>query len=106
MASANTLCPKLFNVKKAVVTGQDFYTDADGVNHIRSHVCLNIWHEDDCPFCIKRCKYYNQPVKEARRRRTLDWGGTLVEVVGYTHRINCPEHGIVTADFPWAYPGG
>ncbi len=33
MASTNTLCKKLLNVNKAVVTGQDFYTDADGVNH-------------------------------------------------------------------------
>ncbi len=46
MASANTLCQKLRNVKKAVVTGQDFYTDADGVNHIRIHTRPNIWHED------------------------------------------------------------
>ncbi len=37
MASANTLCKKLLNVKKAVVTGHDFYMDADGVNHIRIH---------------------------------------------------------------------
>ncbi len=105
MASANTLCKKLLNVKKAVVTGQDFYTDADGVNHIRIHARPNTWHEDDCPFCHKRCKYYDQPVKEARSWRALDWGGTLVEVAGHTHRINCPEHGIVTADIPWAYPG-
>ncbi len=105
MASVNTLCKKLLNVKKAVVTGQDFYTDAVGVDHIRIHARPNIWHEDDCPFCRKRCKYYDQPVKGPRSWRALDWGGTLVEVVGYTHRINCPEHGIVTADIPWAYPG-
>ena len=35
MASTNTLCKKLLNVKTAVVTGSDFYTDEDGVNHIR-----------------------------------------------------------------------
>ncbi len=47
MASANTLCKKLLNVKKAVVTGQDFCTDADGVNHIRIHARPYIWPEDD-----------------------------------------------------------
>lgn len=105
MASANTLCKKLLNVNKAVVTGQDFYTDADGVNHIKIYARPNAWHEDNCPFCHKHCDYYDQPVKGTRSWRALDWGGTLVEVVGHTHRINCPEHGVVTADVPWAYPG-
>ncbi len=35
----------------------------------------------------------------------LDWGGTLVEIQYRTHRILCPEHGILAADVPWAYPG-
>lgn len=105
MASANTLCKKLLNVNKAVVTGQDFYTDADGVNHIKIYARPNAWHEDDCPFCHKHCDHYDQPVKGTRSWRALDWGGTLVEVVGHSHRINCPEHGVVTADVPWAYPG-
>ena len=105
MASTNTLCKKLLNVNKAVVTGQDFYTDADGVNHIKIYARPNAWHEDDCPFCHKHCDYYDQPVKGTRSWRALDWGGTIVEVVGHTHRINCPEHGVVTADVPWAYPG-
>ena len=34
MISANTLCKELLNVKNAVIEGVDFYTDADGVNHI------------------------------------------------------------------------
>lgn len=105
MASANTLCKKLLNVNKAIVIGHDFYTDTDGVNHIKIYARPNAWHEDDCPFCHKHCDYYDQPVKGTRSWRALDWGGTLVEIVGHTHRINCPEHGVVTADVPWSYPG-
>ena len=41
----------------------------------------------------------------SRSWRGLDWGGTLVEIKCKTHRIECPEHGIVVADVPWAYPG-
>jgi len=37
--------------------------------------------------------------------RALDWGGTLVEVSYDTHRIECPVHGVLVADVPWAYPG-
>ena len=104
MVSANTLCKKLLNVKNAVVEGADFYTDADGVNHIQIHARPNHWHKDDCPFCHKRCPRYDKKNPLPRIWRALDWGGTLVEVSCDTHRIQCPEHGIVVADVPWAYP--
>ena len=41
MASANTICKKLLGVKSAVVTGQDFYIDQDGVTHLRIHARPN-----------------------------------------------------------------
>ena len=104
MVSANTLYKKLLNVKNAVVEGADFYTDADGVNHIQIHARPNHWHKDDCPFCHKRCPRYDKKNPLPRIWRALDWGGTLVEVSCDTHRIQCPEHGIVVADVPWAYP--
>ena len=104
MVSANTLCKKLLNVKSAVVEGCDFFTDQNGVNHIRIHARPNHWHEDDCPFCHKRCKRYDKKNPRPRAWRGLDWGATLVEISYDTHRIECPEHGIVVADVPWAYP--
>ena len=105
MASANTLCKKLLNVKTAVVTGSDFYTDADGVNYIRIKARPNKWHENDCPFCHRPCKHYDSQSGTPRIWRGLDWGGTLVEVECHTHRIECPVHGVLVADVPWAYPG-
>ncbi|WP_455056635.1 ISL3 family transposase [Jutongia sp.] len=105
MASTNTLCKKLLNVKTAVVTGSDFYTDEDGVNHIRIKARPNKWHENDCPFCHKSCTRYDSQSSTSRIWRGLDWGGTLVEVECHTHRIKCPVHGILVADVPWAYPG-
>ena len=35
MASADTLCKKILNVKNTVVESHDFYNDADGVTHLR-----------------------------------------------------------------------
>jgi transposase len=40
-----------------------------------------------------------------RKWRGLDFGSILVEIVGDTQRIKCPEHGSIVADVPWAYPG-
>ena len=105
MASANTLCRKLLSVKSAVVTGHDFYQDSDGVNHLRIHARPDRRHENDCPFCHKRCKLYDIQTRSPRTWRALDWGGTLVEIQYRTHRILCPKHGVLVADVPWAYPG-
>lgn len=105
MVSTNTLCKKLLNVKSAVIEGANFYTDEDGVNHILIHARPNVWHEDDCPFCHKRCRRYDKKNPHPRIWRGLDWGGTLVEISYDTHRIECPEHGVLVADVPWAYPG-
>ena len=104
MVSANTLCKKLLNVKNAVVEGCEFYSDKDGVSHIRIHARPSRWHRDDCPFCHRHCKRYDKKNPKARTWRGLDWGATLVEVSYATHRIECPEHGVVVADVPWAYP--
>ena len=105
MVSTNTLYKKLLNVKSAVIEEANFYTDEDGVNHIRIHARPNVWHEDDCPFCHKRCRRYDKKNPHPRIWRGLDWGGTLVEISYDTHRIECPEHGVLVADVPWAYPG-
>ena len=105
MVSTNTLCKKLLNVMSAVIEGANFYTDEDGVNHIRIHARPNVWHEDDCPFCHKRCRRHDKKNPHPRIWRGLDWGGTLVEISYDTHRIECPEHGVLVADVPWAYPG-
>ena len=105
MASADTLCKKLLNVKHTVVESHDIYNDQDGVTHIRIKARPNAWHKDDCPFCGKRCPGYDHPTKTPKVWRGLDWGGILVEIECPTHRVRCSKHGIVTAALPWAYPG-
>ena len=105
MVSANTLCKKLLNVNHAVVEDANFYLDWDGVTHLRIHARTDKWHQDDCPFCHRHCPRYDQRIDQPRTWRSLDFGATLVEVEGWTHRIECPEHGVVTAYVPWAYPG-
>lgn len=105
MVSVNTLCKNILNVKNTVIEDCSFYSDADGVKHIRIKARPNKWHENDCPFCHKPCTVYDKHSSVPRTWRGLDAGGILVEVECRTHRISCPEHGVVTADVPWAYPG-
>ena len=105
MASMNTLCKNLLNVKDAVVEGNKFFRDEDGVLHIIILARPNAWHQNECPFCHRRCPGYDRASKSPKIWRGLDWGGVIVEIESDTRRVTCPVHGTVTADVPWAYPG-
>jgi transposase len=105
MASADTVLKKLINVNHVAVTSHRFYDDVDGVKHLRIEARPNAWHQNDSPFCHCRRPGYDRPSKNPKVWRGLDFGGILVEIEYHTHRVNCPEHGIVTADVPWAYLG-
>ena len=105
MASADTLCRKLLNVKNCVVESHDFHRSQDGVFHLHIKARPNAWHQNDCPFCGKACPGYDKPAKRPKVWRGLDFGGVLVKIAYRTHRVRCPEHGVVTAAVPWAYPG-
>ena len=74
MVSANTLCKKLLNVNHAVVEDANFYIDHDGVSHLRIHARTDKWHQDDCPFCHRRCRRYDQRIDQPRTWRSLDFG--------------------------------
>lgn len=54
MASANTLCKNLLNVKNTVVESARFYKDYDGVAHLRIQVRPHKRHSNDCPYCGRR----------------------------------------------------
>jgi transposase len=105
MASANTLCKKLLNVNGVVVTGHDIYTDSNGVQHIKIKARPSAWNQNRCPYCGKHCPGYDIAGKGSNTWRGLDFGGILVKIEAPTNRISCPEHGVVTASVPWAYPG-
>ena len=105
MASANTLCKKLLNVNGVVVTDHDFYTDSLGVQHLKIKARPTTWRQNLCPYCGRRCPGYDIAGRGSNKWRGLDFGGILVEIEAQTNRISCPEHGVVTASVPWAYPG-
>ena len=105
MASVNTLCKSVLNVKNTVIENFNLYADSDGVKHIRIKARPNKWHQNDCPFCHKSCPAYDKHSGRPTIWRGLDWGGVLVEIEYQNHRIICPEHGVYVAEVPWAYPG-
>ena len=104
MASADALCRKLLCVKNCVAESRDIYNDKDDAARLRMKARPDVWHQDDCPFRGKRRPGHDRPSKRSKVWRGLDYGGILVEIEYRTHRIQCSEHGIITASVPWAYP--
>jgi transposase len=105
MASANTLCKKLLNVKWIVVEGYDFYENLDGIPHLDIQVRPTRYAECRCPECGRKRPKDGLSVRENRTWRSLDFGAVIVRLKSYTQRIKCPIHGSIVADVPWAYPG-
>ena len=105
MASANTLCKKLLNVKGIVVEDCDFYEDLDGIQHLDIQVRPTRYAECRCPECGRKRPKDGLSVRENRTWRSLDFGAVVVRLKGDTQRIKCPIHGSIVADVPWAYPG-
>lgn len=99
MASVNTLCKSVPNVKNTVIKNCNLYSDKNGVKHIRIQARPNKWHENDCPFCHKSCPVYDKHSSRPTIWRGLDWGGILVEVEYQTHRLICLNMGYMLPKF-------
>lgn len=99
-----TILKKLLCVKDTVITGKcEFYEDARGVRHICFDAHPANGHTHCCPYCGTACEKYDNGTK-GKKWRAKDPGGIITELRCDTIRVRCPQHGIVTASVPWAYP--
>ncbi|MDO4938104.1 MAG: ISL3 family transposase [Sutterellaceae bacterium] len=103
MTLGKTLLKHLLNVKDAVIEGYELVDDEQGVKSLYIDLHPTKAHADRCPVCGKRCAGYDQPNKTPTVWRHLDFTGIRVFLRHRTRRVQCPEHGVVTASVPWAF---
>lgn len=76
----------------------------EGVELVDDRVLIRcrprIRHRWRCPHCERRCPGYDRG--RERRWRALDFGRTYVFIAATVPRVECTEHGVVTAAVPWA----
>ncbi|MBO5652262.1 MAG: ISL3 family transposase [Selenomonas sp.] len=104
MATANTIFKDILCVKGIVVEKYETYTDSNQVVHLRIRARVAANERNRCPVCGRKCKGYDAP-HNRKVWRALDCGGLVTEIASENHRIECPEHGVLTAAVPWAYHG-
>jgi transposase len=54
-----------------------------------------------CPKCGKKSQGYDSS-RKVRRWRSLDLGTVKVYIEAFAPRVECPEHGVLVAQVPWA----
>ena len=77
VASVNTLCKSVLNVKNTVIKNSNLYSDKNGVKHIRIQARPDKWHENDCSFRHKSCPVYDKHSSRPTIWRGLDRVGIL-----------------------------
>lgn len=94
-----TVFKKLLCLQGACVRQVEFQREWE---RIRVSVVRRAWRHR-CPHCrfTTRATYDRHP----REWRHVSLGRWRVIVASTSHRICCPEHGVVNEAFPWAAPG-
>ena len=96
------LFEEILQIEDIVIEDGDVSTDINQVATLKLQVRPSKAAENRCPFCGKKCSGYDRPHSQFKKWRHLDFGGVIVLLESPTHRISCPEHGVVTASVPWA----
>lgn len=99
VASINSVWKRLLGVEQAVIEGCEFAKSGDFIVSVR----VPKKGRRRCSQCGRRCPRYDRGTGR-RRWRGLDLGATKVFLEAEAPRVDCPEHGVVVAQVPWARP--
>lgn len=103
MASYNTVLKHVLDVKGIVINNMNVRYNYKNEPELIIDVRPDVWHQNRCPICGKKCPGYDRPTKSKKLWRSNDWNGMAVYLASHTNRILCPEHGVLVANVPWAY---
>ena len=94
----------MLGVEHTVIESVELETGERGEEVLIARVRVKAGAASRCSRCHRRCPGYDSSAKP-RRWRGLDLGSTRVYLQAGTHRVSCPEHGVVVEAVPWARAG-
>ena len=97
----NSILKTLLNFKGATVDKADFQENHLGEIELVVHVHPTRKHRWRCPYCGRKCNVYDY-LRDETYWRGMDFGPTAVRIGAKVPRVICPEHGVHTAEVPWA----
>ena len=99
-----TITNEDLGVKKISIKGSKTVHDRNGNRVLLINSRLYKSAECRCPLCLKKCPIYD--TKKDRYWRTLDVLDMVTYIVMDVHRVQCPEHGVITEHIPFCPDGG
>ncbi|MGN1150426.1 MAG: ISL3 family transposase [Sutterella sp.] len=106
MASSATLFTRLLDVKSCTITDMSLMTNSVcGTQELEINIRPYKRLQCLCPECGKKCPKYDRACLTPRRWRSLDFCTIRVFLRYAPPRIECSEHGVLTAAVPWAHAG-
>ena len=100
----NSILKKLLNVKGLFVDNADLRENRFGEIELAIHAHVGRTHRWRCPVCGRKCNVYDY-IHDETYWRSMDFGPTAVWIGARVPRVRCPEHGVHTAQVPWAKHG-
>ena len=97
----NRILKTVLNFKGATVDNADFRENRLGEIELVVHVHPSRKHRWRCPICGRKCNVHDYLCDETYWR-SMDFGPTPVRIGAKVPRVKCPEHGVHTAEVPWA----
>lgn len=109
MASILSILKTILNVKLFHSESQEVVTETVhkyGEDHVRQKIlihCRPIRREQGrCPVCGRKCSGYDDKNKREVSWRGPNLNGIPVYLLYEPSRIECPQHGVLTENIPWA----
>ena len=97
----NRILKTVLNFKGATVDNADFRENRLGEIELVVRVHPSRKHRWRCPICGRKCNVHDYLCDETYWR-SMDFGPTQVRIGAKVPRVICPEHGVHTAEVPWA----
>lgn len=99
--TANRILRELLHVNGAVIDNFELREGAKGSLELVAHVHPLKRERWKCPVCGRKCRVHDYACGEAFWRG-LDFAHAKVTIGAAVPRVECQEHGVLTAAAPWA----
>ena len=96
-----SILKELIGVNNIKIKSYSLITNLSNIKEL--HIEIEPYEREHhrCPLCEKRLPQYDK-VTSRRKWRCLNIGNIPVYVFADSHRVSCPEHGVIVERVPWA----
>ena len=95
----------ILKLENTVILSISREVNSEGVFRTVIEVAPTEEYKHRCPKCGRICKHYDNShtSRGPKEFRSIPLGDEITVLICQPERVECPEHGVITAEYPWAY---